>query len=347
MSSLSHEMHAFIAPWLQRVTVQFEPKAKEAEKKYDSDTARSNLETSTVLGWIISANQRPAVQQNGLVNVHNVQHHHHHETHHHTHINSKPSTANDIDAESTEEKKAKKKEEVNWKNIVVITFFATAVTSISVFVYTRLAKTQQRAQNYLDKTQKIKEFAENPIWQNNNYMKTLKKVAVVQEGIDKNAVDKIAGYKRATVIALVGTVTVCAGGVAMPWFAAASTIAIIAGGIIGAVGSAACAAYNLANHWSDKSEAEEKLAEVKHSLDQLNASNSYVEMHNLASVLEDQQPAFNPHYTEESPPPYEETLPPSYAKSQEDYGYGYLGTESFAPTAPPSIYPTLPEKDGF
>lgn len=319
-------IHTYIAPWLERITVQFEPKAKEAEKKYDYDTARSNLETSRIFTWIFPTNQRPAVEQNGLINTHNV-------THQHTYIGSGSSRSERADAEGTEKEKPKKKEKVGWKDIVIVTVAATTIASICVCVYVILAKTEQRAQNYLNKTKEIKAVAEKSISKNNFvlYMTDLKDVANVQEKIDEKSLHKITTYKHAALTALAGTVTALAGAVALP--AATTAVGAVAGLIIG--GSVVYAVYNLATHWDDEIEAKEELNKVKDSLAKLKLPNDHIKI-NMASTSSDRQPAFNPHING-NPPTYEESLPPSYADSQRDYGYGYLATESFAPTAP--LYP--------
>ncbi len=320
MSCLSNEMKVFIKPWLDRVAMQFEPKVKKAEKTHDSYTAQENLATNRLFAAIIAnANQRPTVEQNGLINTHNV-------THHTTNVYNAPSTSSTKNPSETEEaKKKKEKPEVNWKNVALITFGCTVLTSISVFVYIRLAKTEERAQNYLAKTKLIKEYAEESVFAN-PYIKALKKVANAQQEIDQNAVDKITGYKKATLAALVGVVTLASGTVAMPWFAAAGTAATLFGMLITA-GSTVGATIVLATHWSDEKDAQEKLNGIHDSLVQLNASNGHIEMQDFVSP----QPAYNPYYYN---PNNENDLPPSYAQSQQTYGYGFVATEN--------VYPTLP-----
>lgn len=321
-------------PWLDRVALQLEPEVKEAEKKYDYKSSRADLETSKILGLIISTSRPPSYHQTGFFNTHTVTHHHHH-----THVANPPTSDS---AKSKTEKKETEKKEVNWKNIALLTFVGTAITSVSVFVYTRLAKTEQKAKNYLEKTNMIKQFAETSTFQNNNTGR-LKIVADAQQKIDQNALDKIKGYKHATLAALAGTVATTAGAIAMPWFATASTVVIIAGMTFTA-GSAVYATYNLASHWDDATEAQERLNEVKNHLTQLRDPNSYLDLER-ASFYEagasSSQFAYNPYYTEEQPPYYTQEPPPSYNESQQQYGYGYIAAESVKPTAP--IYPKIPE----
>lgn len=322
MSCLSNEMKVFIKPWLDRVAMQFEPKVKKAEKTHDSYTAQENLATNRLFAAIIAnANQRPTVEQNGLINTHNVTHHHT------THVYNAPSTSSAKNSSKTKEAEEKKeKPEVNWKNVALITFTCTVLTSISVFVYIRLAKTEERAQNYLAKTKLIKEYAEKSVFEN-LYIKALKEVAEAQQEIDQKAVNKITGYKKATLVALVGVVTAASGAIAMPWFAAAGAAASIFGMLITA-GSTVGAAAVLATHWSDEKDAQEKLNGIHDSLVQLNASNGYIEMQSF--VGSQRQPAYNPDYYTLN----EDDLPPSYAQSQQQYGYGFVATENLYPTLP-------------
>lgn len=315
MLNLSNDMKVFVKTWLDRVSMQFEPKAQEAEKEYDREIAKSSLATNRILAAIISSNQRPSVEQHGLINnVTNVNHYH------------TPNSSTSGEAKKT--KKEQKK--VNWKDIAVITFTCTVITSISVFVYTRLAKTEQRAKNYLEKTKMIKDFAEK------HDFGALSTVANVQQEIDQNAVNKILGYKRATLTTLAGVVIATSGFIAMPWFATAATVARLFG-MTTIAGSAVYAAYNLAAHWDDKEEAQEKLREAKSALSELQYAifaerQPPVNPHFHQESFAERQPPFNPHFHQESkdsPPP------PTYDESQ--LAYGYIATES--------LYPVLPGKD--
>lgn len=292
------QIRDFVMPWLDRVALQLEPRVKEAEKNYDYQTSRRDLEASKILGLIISASRPPSYHQTGLFNTHTVTHHHHH-----THV-ATPSSS-----EPAKNKIEKREKEVSWKNIVVLTFICTAITSISVFIYTRLGKKEEKANNYLEKTNMVKQFAETLVFTDEN-THSLREVANVQQKIDQNALDKIKGYKRATLAALIGTVTATAGAIAMPWFAIASTVSVIAGMTITA-GSVVYATYNLASHWDDATEAKEGLTKIQQHLTRLRTPQNF-------------------YYTED--------FPPAYAESQRQYGCGYVATEATAP-----IYPEIPD----
>lgn len=319
--------NAYIRDWLIRVNTQYDVETPEKIKSCDHARAKQDLKINNFFySW-------PQPAYNAGVNIGNssTTRNTYHTTNN-TYNTSRRSSSSSEDEETSDKKALKKKpEKPNWGVIAAVGVVSTAVVGISVFAYARLSKAAEGTKNYLEHTKNIQKWAESSILH-----AKLSRVAKIQSKIDKNAVDKIEGYKNVVLAGAVGTIAAAAGFIAMPWFAVAGTTAAVAGLAIDSLATI-YAAYNCGTHWSDEKEGKKEFNKVKQDIPSL--------MNTLFSTNENSRsyPVFESFLTSPSAPPSESDfsspydVPPSYDESQAIYNQrGNLN--SMYPNLDPSFF---------
>lgn len=313
--------NTYIHDWLIRVVTQYDVETPEKIKNFDDARARQDF----AINHFFFSSPQPAYTG---VNIGNSKttHNTYHTTNVYNNTSQRPSSSSDEEASDKKDVK-KQPEKPNWAFIAAVSVASTAVVGISVFAYARLSKALEGTKNYLEHTTNIKKWAGYSACLDPSHKK-LFEIAEMQLKIDKNAVNKIAGYKNAVFAGAVGTAAVAAGLVAMPWFAVAGTTAAVAGVAIDILASI-YAGYNCGIYWDNEKEGKKEFNKVKQDIPSL--------INTLCSVSENSHPypRFESSSTFPSAPPFESSSndgPPSYDESQAIYNQR---------TDPNIVYPNL------
>lgn len=340
---------------LMRVDTQYDETTPEKVKEADKERARQTLESNRIYNLFFLSPQPTSrgcfssgdtiTNSNNTTNIH------------HTHIYNAPvDSSSDSENESLEGAKATKKKEktkeektTDWKGIAVIGALSTAVVGISLFVYARLSKAVEGAENYLENTKRIKLWAErlalcsDPSI-NQAQIADVVRVTDVQSGIDQRSVDKIKNYKYSILTSLVGTLAMAGGGItilaAAPALATAGTTAVVAGGVLNSL-AVMYAAYNCGMHWSDEKDGRNAIDQLKQSISLPNLIKSFepntqTQSHYNTANCSYSQPSTYAEYSEFHP----SEAPPSYDESQFIYNQRvnpnqiYPDLSEFIPSAP-------------
>ncbi|MGL4540382.1 MAG: hypothetical protein ACRCU0_05335 [Candidatus Rhabdochlamydia sp.] len=293
--------NAYIRDWLIRVNTQYDVETPEKIKNCDHARAKQDLGINN----FFYSSPQPAYTGVNIGNSRTTNNTYH--TTNNTYNTSRRSSSSSEAEEISDKKGVKKKQEKpNWGVIAAVGVVSTAVVGISVFAYARLSKAAEGTKNYLEHTKNIQKWAGYSACLDSSHEK-LFRVAKIQSKIDKNAVDKIEGYKNVVLAGAVGTIAAAAGIIAMPWFAVAGTTAAVAGLTIDAL-TTIYAGYNCGIHWSDEKEGKKEFNKVKQDIPGL--------MNTLFSTNENSRsyPVFESFSTSPSAPPSESDhdLPPSY-----------------------------------